>query len=82
MKETRNYYTPNYADHTRFGGRIYESDYESDYETDYRGKDNVHGSEIAKRIASDMKFDEECRKNLTNRLRNSYSNYSQIEKEK
>ena len=73
MKDTRNYYTDNYkTNHTRFGGRIYESD----FETDYRGKDNLNGSEIAKRIASDMRFDEQCRKNIENKKKNGSCNYA------
>lgn len=46
-----------------FGGIIYPSD----YETDYRRKNNKYGSSIAQRIASDWKFDEQCRKNIENR---------------
>lgn len=47
------------VDHTTFGGLICPSD----FNTDYRGKDNTNGSPIAKRIASDDKFDQQCRKN-------------------
>ena len=46
--------------HNQFGGYIYTSD----FNTDYRGKDNIHGSTIASRIARDQKFDEQCRKNI------------------
>ncbi len=61
------YTTGNYKiDHSTFGGRIYLSD----FETDYRGKDNNNGSSIAQRIVSDLKFDEQCRKNIENRERN------------
>lgn len=61
------YTTENYkVDHSTFGGRIYLSD----FETDYKGKDNLDESPIAKRIASDMRFDEWCRKNIENRERN------------
>ena len=57
----RKYYTPsNYADHTKFGGTICASD----FCTDYEGTRN-----IANRIASDWKFDEQCRKNALNRDR-------------
>ncbi len=52
--------------HIHFGGIIYQSD----FETDYRGKDNNNGSFIAQRIVSDLKFDEQCRKNIENRERN------------
>lgn len=57
------YRTENYkVDHTQFGGIILPSD----FNTDYRGKDNVNGSTIAKRIISDKKFDQQCRKNKVN----------------
>ncbi len=51
------------ADHTTFGGIIYQSD----FETNYRGKDNNNGFSIAQRIINDLKFDEQCRKNIENR---------------
>lgn len=41
------------TDHTRFGGKIYQSD----FSTDYRGKDNNNGSQIASRIASDFQWE-------------------------
>ncbi len=65
---TENFYTTgNYKiDHSTFGGIIYQSD----FETDYRGQDNNNGSSIAQRIVSDLKFDEQCRKNIENRERN------------
>lgn len=44
--------------HTQFGGLIHPSD----FNTGYRGKDNTNGSAIANRIASDQKFDMQCRK--------------------
>lgn len=47
------------TDHTKFGGLIFPSD----FNTDYRGKSSKNGSAIANRIASDYKFDEQCRKN-------------------
>lgn len=49
--------------HTTFGGRIYLSD----FDTDSIGKRNSNGSSIAARIASDLKFDEQCRKNITHK---------------
>lgn len=52
------------ADHTQFGGIIYSSDFHADC----KRKDNMHGSTIARRIASDQKFDEKCRKNLLSKL--------------
>lgn len=57
------YRTGNYADHTRFGGLIYESD----FNTEYRKDASKSGSSIAKDIISDWKFDEDCRKNALNR---------------
>jgi len=65
---TKNFYTTRRynIDHTTFGGEIYLSD----FETDYRGKDNKNGSSIAQRIVSDLRFDEQCRKNIENRERN------------
>ena len=66
MRETRNYFTTqsNYADHTTFGGLIYPSD----FNTDYRGNDQKESS-IAKRIASDWKFDQQCKQTIKNRKR-------------
>lgn len=55
------YRTENYNDPTRFGGLIYPSD----FNTDFRGN-NTHGSEIAARIMSDMKFDMRCKHNIEN----------------
>ncbi len=52
--------------HIHFGGIIYQSD----FETDHRGKDNNNGSSIAQRIVSDLKRDEQWRKNIENRERN------------
>lgn len=65
---TENFYTTkNYSvDHSTFGGIIYQSD----FETDYREKNNNNGSSIAQRIISDLKFDEQCIKNIENRERN------------
>ena len=47
------------VDHSTFGGLIFPSD----FNTDNRGKNNYNGSPIAKRIDSDNKFDQQCRKN-------------------
>ena len=52
------------TDHSTFGGLVYLSD----FCTDYRAKNNKNGSAVAKRIASDRKFDEQCRKNRINKL--------------
>lgn len=63
MRET-DYKTKIYkTDHTRFGGLIYPSD----FYTDYRGKDYASDSIIARRIAYDAKFDNQCRINQKNR---------------
>lgn len=65
----KNYINNYKADHTRFGGTIYLGD----FETDYRG-DNHELSTIANRIATDMKFDERCKRDAENK--NRRSNYS------
>lgn len=52
-------------DHKKFGGIINPSD----FNTDYRGKNTYGGSEVARRIISDHKFDEQCRKNAEGRDR-------------
>lgn len=69
--------TKHYEDHTRFGGTIYLGD----FETDYRG-DNHELSTIAQRIALDMKFDEQCKKNAHNRDKYGQVNPSWMRKEK
>lgn len=51
------------VNHSTFGGMIYHSD----FNTEHRGKDNPHGSAIARRIAYDNKFDEQCRNNIASR---------------
>ena len=53
--ERSNYYTTEIFDkgHFHFGGIIYPSD----FNTDYRGDDNIHGSKIANRIASDFRWE-------------------------
>lgn len=48
------------VNHSTFGGLIFPSD----FNTDYRGKNNDHGSPIAKRIIQDNNFDMQCGKNL------------------
>ena len=64
---TENYYTSsNYVDHTTFGGVIYDYDFNSEYV----GKSNAkEGSSIARRIASDWRFDNTCRVQAENRDR-------------
>ena len=44
------------ADHRKFGGIVYPSDFNTSY---------TNGS-FASRTANDFRFDEQCRKNLTN----------------
>ena len=58
MRETTNYYTSsNYADHSTFGGILYNFDY-----------DGCHTlKSMSDRIIADWKFDEKCRKNAENR---------------
>lgn len=41
-------------EHLHIGGKIYQSD----FNTDYRGKDNINGSTIASRIASDFRWEQ------------------------
>ena len=65
---TRNYYTTgNYKpDHSTCGSAIYNYDFEG----------YVSMSDMAERIISDWKFDEQCKKNMENRNRNkNYKNY-------
>mgnify|MGYP003409057620 FL=1 len=57
---SRNYYTTsNYTNYSIYGGRIYDYDYD----------DYTSMSDIASRIATDMKFDDQCKKNIENRNR-------------
>ena len=72
MKMPEEFYrTGNYeTNHTTFGGLIHYSD----FCTDYRGKDEDK-SPIADRIISDWKFDEYCKKNISNKEnRNNWRN--------
>lgn len=66
MTERFNRYGIYEVDHSTFGGVIFPSD----YNTDYRGKNNTHGSPIAKRIADDKKNDEQYKKNIINKQNN------------
>lgn len=55
MTETN--YIKNYkTDHSRFSGEIFPSDFETTYPNTM--------SYIASRIASDMRFNDKCRKNI------------------
>ncbi len=49
---------------SKFGGVIYISDFNTE----------VPAGNIAKRIASDWRFDEQCRKNETRRDKNQHTN--------
>ena len=65
---TRNYYTTgNYKpDHSTCGSAIYNYDFDG----------YVSITDMAERIISDWKFDEQCKKNMENRNRNkNYKNY-------
>lgn len=62
LRTENNYNT----DHTRFGGLIYLSD----FDTEHRKKKNTNGSVIAGRILRDLNFDQRCRKNIENQIRN------------
>lgn len=78
MTETK-FYTENHKpDHTKYGGTIYNYDFDTEYK---RKPGEYEGSDIAKRIGNDMKFDEQCRRNLTDR-KNGRANYSWLRKEK
>ena len=63
---TNNYYTTgNYKpDYSTFGGKVYNYDFD--------GYNSM--ADIAKRIASDLKFDEQCRKNVKNKYRKEFIN--------
>lgn len=62
MTMPREYYrTGNYkVDHTTFGGDITLFDFEGHHTL----------SSIADKIASDLRFDEQCRKNISNKEKN------------
>ena len=61
-----NIISSNYINHTTFGGVIYDFD----FNTEYIGKSKANeGSSIARRIASDWKFDNTCRVQAENRDR-------------
>ena len=55
--------TPYHNNHTRFGGRIYESDFNTDY------KPANYFGDIINRILSDMRFDRHCALNIKDRNR-------------
>lgn len=52
------------ARHTTFGGYVFPSD----FNTDNRGKNEPKGSPVARRIAFDQRFDEQCAKNISFRI--------------
>lgn len=47
-------------EHYHVGGKIYQSD----FNTDYRGKDNMNGSTIASRIATDFQWEKKILRTL------------------
>lgn len=51
------------VDHTQFGGIVYPSD----FNPNRRNQNGKNGSAIARRIACDLQFDRQCRKNTENR---------------
>ncbi|MBD5468045.1 MAG: hypothetical protein HDR21_07840 [Lachnospiraceae bacterium] len=51
------------TDHSTFGGIIYPAD----FNTDHRKRHPIYGSSIANRIIQDLKFDEQCRRNIESR---------------
>lgn len=63
MTGTTNRYGIYKTDHTKFGGLIFPSD----FNTDYRGKDNIHGSQIASRIEADRRREEKLWKTERNK---------------
>lgn len=75
MKKTRMTATDNRsgfhkADHSTFGGVIYQSDFETDHRCN--SKSNRAVSTIAQRIMSDRKFDEQCKRNIEIRKGGTY----------
>lgn len=64
---TENFYKTWKTDHTKFGGLIYPSD----FNTDYRKKNNK-SSNIASRIISDAKFDNNLKKISKNKTKKGY----------
>ena len=62
---TENFTKRNYGDHTRFGGLIYNYD----FDTEHRLCDGNGGSSIARRIASDWRFDNQCLQSIEARKR-------------
>lgn len=62
--DTSGYRSTRHTMHTTFGGYVYPSD----FNTDNRGKDNPKGSPLARRIASDQRFDEQCATDIAFRI--------------
>lgn len=63
MIETTRFITKAQDNHNLYGGMIYFSDFEG---SPYWSNEK-RGSYIAARIASDMKFDDDCRRNIEGR---------------
>lgn len=55
------FYEDKYIDHTKFGGLVFQSDFDR----------KTTMSEVVGHIISDMKFDEQCRKNIKSRRKNN-----------
>ena len=63
IKEIEKRITKSFRNNNRFGGLIYESDYYTNY--------SRSEGDFARRIEKDLRFDEECKKNILGRkLRN------------
>lgn len=60
------------ADHSTFGGIIYQSDFDTDHRSMIKSNKTV--SPIAQRIISDRRFDEQCKRNLEIRTANKKYN--------
>lgn len=59
IKELEKRIIKSFINNNRFGGLIYESDYYTNY--------SCSKGDFAKRIEKDLRFDEECRKNILGR---------------
>lgn len=67
-----------HADHTKFGGLIFPSD----FNTECRKKGYAASSAIAARIVQDRNFDEQCRKNRSQKTIFEKTGHTKIKKEK
>lgn len=62
---TETFITKALDNHRSFGGKIYTSDF--DYFPSWSNE--KRGSYVARRIANDMKFDDDCKRNIEGRKR-------------